>query len=99
MKAQAWWLVADRFKNTYNAIRNGQKFGDDEMLFIDSAMPNLQQLIDELATPMRDYDNAGRVKVESKKDLAKREIPSPNLADAFIMANLPSEFNKRSYFG
>jgi len=99
VKAQAWWLVADRFKNTYNAIRNGQKFGDDEMLFIDSAMPNLQQLIDELATPMRDYDNAGRVKVESKKDLAKREIPSPNLADAFIMANLPSEFNKRSYFG
>ena len=99
IKAQAWWLIADRFKNTYNAVRNGQKFEDDDMLFIDSNMPNLDALIDELATPMRDYDNAGRVKVESKKDLAKREIPSPNLADAFIMANLPSEFNRRSFFG
>lgn len=89
IKAQAWWLVADRLRNTYNAVRNGQAFRDDEMLFIDSSMPNLEKLIDELATPKRDYDTAGRVKVESKKDLAKREVPSPNLADAFIMANAP----------
>jgi phage terminase large subunit len=64
------------------------------MIFIDPAMPNLAKLIDELATPKRDFDNAGRVKVESKKDLAKasREggpVPSPNLADAFIMAFAP----------
>ncbi|MCC5763467.1 hypothetical protein LH496_27770, partial [Klebsiella pneumoniae] len=25
----------------------------------------------------------------SKKDLAKREVPSPNMADAFIMAYAP----------
>lgn len=99
VKAQAWWLVADRFRNTYNAVRNGQKFEVDDMLFVDSAMPNLNQLIDELSTPKRDYDNAGRVKVESKKDLSKREVASPNLADAHIMANLPGEFNRRSYFG
>lgn len=64
------------------------------MLFIDGDMPNLQQIIDELCTPRRDFDNAGKVKVESKKDLAKsnREggaFPSPNLADAFIMAFAP----------
>lgn len=89
IKAQAWWLVADRLKNTYNAVRNGQVFEVDEMIFIDSAMPNVDQLIDELSTPKRDFDNAGRVKVESKADLKKREIASPNLADAFIMAFLP----------
>lgn len=89
IKAQKWWEVADRLRNTFNAIRNGQKFRDDEMIFIDAGMPNLDKLIDELATPKRDYDTAGRVKVESKKDLEKRDIPSPNLADAFIMANLP----------
>jgi phage terminase large subunit len=99
VKAQAWWLVADRFRNTCNAVRNGQKFSVDEMLFLDSAMPNLNQLIDELSTPKRDYDNAGRVKVESKKDLSKREVASPNLADAHIMANLPAEFHRRSFFG
>ena len=89
IKAQSWWLVADRLKNTYNAVRNGQSFEIDEMIFIDSSMPNLDKLIDELSTPKRDFDNAGRVKVESKSDLAKREIASPNLADAFIMAFLP----------
>ena len=89
IKAQAWWLVADRLKNTYNAVRNGQVFEVEEMIFIDSTMPNVDQLIDELSTPKRDFDNAGRVKVESKADLKKREIASPNLADAFIMAFLP----------
>lgn len=99
VKAQAWWLVADRLRNTYNAVENGQSFGDDEMLFLDAGIPHLHKLIDELSTPKRDYDNAGRVKVESKKDLEKRDVPSPNLADAYIMANLPGEFNRRSFLG
>ena len=99
VKAQAWWLVADRFRNTYNAVRNGHSFDESEMIFIDGDMPHLNQLIDELTTPKRDYDNAGRVKVESKKDLSKRDVSSPNLADAFIMANLPSEMKKTSFFG
>ncbi|EBL9229557.1 terminase, partial [Salmonella enterica] len=33
----------------------------------------------------------GRVMVETKKDLAKRDIPSPNVADAFIMAFAPTD--------
>ena len=99
VKAQAWWLVADRFRNTYNAVRNGHSFDSSDMIFIDGNMPYLNQLIDELTTPKRDYDNAGRVKVESKKDLSKRDVSSPNLADAFIMANLPSEMKKTSFFG
>jgi len=78
IKAQAWWNVGDRFRNTYNAITQGQVFKEDEMIFIDAAMPNLSKLIDELCTPKRDFDLNGRVKVESKKDLAKREIASPN---------------------
>lgn len=94
VKAQMWWLVADRLRNTYNAIRNGQPFTDDEMIFIDSGVKHLDQLIDELSTPRRDYDQAGRVKVESKKDLSKRDVPSPNLADAFIMAFAITEISR-----
>lgn len=93
-KAQAWWLLADRFRNTFNAVRNGHAFDQADMVFIDADMPNLAHLIDELCTPKRDFDNAGRVKVESKKDLAKANRPggpqpSPNLADAFVMAFAP----------
>lgn len=89
IKAQAWWLLADRFRNTFNAVRNGDKFPDDKLISLSSALPNLNMLIDELATPKRDYDANGRVKVESKKDLAKRDVPSPNLADAMVMTFAP----------
>jgi len=85
IKAQKWWIVGDKFSNTYNAVMNGEKFDDDEMIFIDSSMENIDKLIDELCIVKRDFDDAGRVKAESKKDLAKRDINSPNLADAFIM--------------
>ena len=91
LKAQTWWNIADRFRNTYNAINRGEKFKDDEMISISSEMPNLEKLKAELSTPKRDFDRNGRVKVESKEDLAKSNRPggavkSPNLADAFVMA-------------
>jgi len=49
-------------------------------------MPNLKNLVTELSTPRRDFASDGRVKVESKDDLEKRGVDSPNDADAFIMA-------------
>lgn len=97
IKAQAWWDVADRLKNTYVAIKNGRAFNDDEMIFIDSAMPNLDRLIDELSQPKRTFDKNSRVKVEGKDDLKKRGIPSPNLADAFIMAFLNQPTSAPAY--
>jgi len=89
LKAQAWWLVADRFRATYNAVTKGEAFDDDEIISISADMPNLANLITELSTPRRDFDRSGRVKVESKEDLAKRDVASPNDADAFIMAFAP----------
>ena len=89
LKAQAWWLVADRLRNTYDAVHHGQVFAEHELISINSGMEHLERLIDELSTPRQDFDTAGRVKVESKDDLAARNIPSHNLADAFIMAYNP----------
>lgn len=89
IKAQAWWMVADRLRNTYNAVTHGEKFPVDELLSIDGDCPHLDKLKYELSTPKRDFDKNGRVMVETKKDLAKRDVPSPNIADAFIMAFAP----------
>ncbi|MGO3890094.1 MAG: PBSX family phage terminase large subunit [Paenalcaligenes sp.] len=89
LKAQAWWLLADRFRNTHLAVTKGRSFKADEMISIDSERIDsklLDRLMDELATPLRDYDNQGKVKVESKKDLEKRDVKSPNLADAVVIA-------------
>jgi len=98
LKAQAWWLVADRFRNTYNAVMNGEHFEEDQLISISSEMPNLANLVTELSTPYRKFDNAGRVKVESKDDLKKREVDSPNDADAFIMAYAPQEKKSKGFF-
>lgn len=97
LKAQAWWLVADRFRNTYNAVVNGEKFDTEDLISISSDIPNLQNLIFELSTPRRDFAKDGRVKVESKEDLAKRDIDSPNDADSFIMAYAPAK-RRKSFF-
>lgn len=85
LKAQAWWLVADRFRNTYAAIHNGEKFKDHELIAIDGSVDHLEKLIDELCTPKKDFDSYGKVKVQSKKDL----VSSPNIAEAFIIAYSP----------
>lgn len=89
LKAQTWWDVADRLSNTFQAVRNGREFPADQMISISSDIDSrlLDKLVDELSTPLKDEDNGGRVKVESKKDLSKRDVVSPNLADSFIIAN------------
>lgn len=89
-KAQVWWDVADRLRETHNAVQNGAAIDPGRIISISPDIAHLQSLIDELCTPRRDYDDHGRVKVESKRDLAKPSrkggaAPSPNKADAFIM--------------
>lgn len=98
LKAQVWWLVADRFRNTYNAVTKGREYQADELISISTDIPErtLTKLIEELSTPFKDFDNNGRVKVESKRDLAKRDVNSPNLADSFIIAAARQLLAKRS---
>lgn len=98
LKAQAWWLLADRFRNVHLAVTKGRQFKADDMISLSSTCDSklLDKLMDELATPMRDFDNAGKVKVESKKDLAKREVDSPNIADSFIVATSRGMLARRS---
>jgi phage terminase large subunit len=87
LKAQAWWLLRDRFKNTYDAIQ-GKPYDKEKLISLDSRMPNVGKLVAELSQPRRDLQN-GKVVIESKKDMKKRGVMSPNLADACVMAFAP----------
>lgn len=99
IKAQAWWGVRERFYNTWRVVQHMNKnpndktflnqFKDDQLISLSSEMELLDYLKAELSRPWVEYDNNGRVKVESKKDMKKRGIPSPNLADSLIMAFAP----------
>ena len=98
LKAQAWWDVARRFRNTFNAVTKGHEFDEDDLISISSECDHLDALIDELSTPYKDEDNRGKVKVESKKDLAKRLVMSPNRADAFIMCMFTAPLEGYDWF-
>ena len=89
VKAQSWWHYRKLAMNTYNAINKGMEFKPHELLSLSSEMDNLDQLIDELSAPYRAQSNNLKMMVEKKSDMAKRGIPSPNLADAEIMAKTP----------
>jgi phage terminase large subunit len=84
LKAQAWWELADKFKNTYNFVVNGIQ--SSNVISLSSEISNLEKLIEELSTPRKKFAENGKLKVESKEDLAKRGIKSPNLADALVMS-------------
>ncbi len=89
LKAQAWQDVADRLRNTFNAVNKGMEFDPSDMISISSEIKELEALKTELCSPHKDYSKRGLDMVESKKDMAKRGIKSPNKADAFIMGACP----------
>lgn len=90
LKAQAWQDVADRFRNTYNAVTKGEVFDASDLISISSDIPKLEQLKIELSTPTKRYSKRGLDMVETKEEMAKRGVASPNLADAFIMGACPN---------
>ena len=101
LKAQAWQDVADRLRNTYNAVTKGEVFEPQELISIAGDVKHLEQLKIELAAPKRRYSKRGLDVVESKDDMKKRGIASPNIADAFIMGACPHlvEHKPTGFFG
>ncbi|HZJ93717.1 MAG TPA: PBSX family phage terminase large subunit [Thiopseudomonas sp.] len=89
LKAQAWVDVADRFRNTYNAVTKGHEFAPDELISISSEIAKVEQLKIELSTPRKKTSKRGLDMVETKDQLKARDVDSPNLADAFIMGACP----------
>jgi hypothetical protein len=44
-----------------------------------------QMLVEELGGPSFDFNTRGALKIESKKEMKKRGVQSPNIADALSM--------------
>lgn len=78
-KAELWWRAKDFFT------------ADTAMMAQTDVMRKLGH---ELSTPSYDYTLNGKIKIESKKELIKEGIASPNLADAFCLT-----FANTGFFG
>jgi len=84
-RAQYYWLLRDRFENTYRAIVHGEYVDPEEMISISSDCNNIDQLKAELTKIERKRSGTNQlILIESKADMRKRGLKSPNIADALI---------------
>lgn len=85
LRAEAWWDTRRRFEKTFEYVTHGVDHPHDELISI----PNEPQLIAELSQPRYFHTDTGKIKIESKADMRRRGISSPDYADALILAFLP----------
>ena len=52
----------------------------------DISLPNNDLLIGELSAPKYTFDLAGRYRLETKDEMKRRGLASPNIADAVVYA-------------
>ena len=59
-------------------------------------IPKDEALIAELTSPTYSFSSTGKIVVESKDDMKERGLPSPDLADAFLMTLMAGDRTKRA---
>jgi phage terminase large subunit len=86
-RSQYYWALRDRFYNTFRAITRGEYCDPDQMISLDSSgIENIDALRSEVCRiPLKDNNN-GYIQVMSKIEMKALKIPSPNMADALMMA-------------
>ncbi len=89
LRAQLWWEMRIRCQRAWLNQNGKKQFSLDEMV----SLPNHPQLIAELSMLTYEYTDAGKIKIQSKKELTK----SPNFADAVLLAFAPRPLRKTSY--
>lgn len=81
-RAEVWFQMRERFRKTYEHKNGIRLYRADEMISI----PDNQILKNQLCSPKAVITNTGKLGVESKRDMRRRGIESPDLADACAYA-------------
>lgn len=79
-RAENWWNMRERCRKTYEH-RNKIRMYDYQEL---CSLPNNTKLTTQLSQPKKLY--GAKIGVESKQDMRKRGVKSPDLADATVNA-------------
>lgn len=87
LKAQAWWQVRLRFRNTYRAVVEGAAVNPDEIISLSGSLTHLPKLISELSQPTYSQNTVGKIIIDKMPDGSR----SPNLADSLMMAFAPQK--------
>jgi len=85
-RAQAYWLLRERFRKTYLAVTKGEYQNPDDLISINSNIEKINAVRSELCRIPTVDNGAGKIQIMSKKEMKKNKIPSPNMADSIVMA-------------
>ena len=92
-RAQYWWYLRDRMEATYNSVVKGIYTDPDKMISFSSDIDPkvLRATKAELSRVQRKRGENSFIQIESKEDMKKRQVKSPNIGDALVMcfANPP----------
>ena len=88
LRAELWCKLRERFRKTWERVMfemneaEGKYWPDSECISI----PNHPELIAQLSMPIWAVRETGKYYLESKKDMRKRGIKSPDCADALALS-------------
>lgn len=92
LKAELWWLARNAFKRSYELERflSGKSDGvmhpiQDCLLLPNSNDQATSSLISELSIVKWTHNDKGKIVIETKKELQKRGVKSPDHAEAFVL--------------
>ena len=100
LKAEVWWILRDRLRKTYdhwcwvNDPETGCQYNIDELMLLP---PKDKEFLEQLTLPGYKMLETGKIAIESKDELARRGIKSPDRAEALIIALAP--IRKPAAFG
>lgn len=95
LRAQMYWLLRRRFEKTYEHVEGIKEHPEDEMISI----PNDPELTAELSQITYFYSENGKIQIESKDDMKKRGLKSPNKADSTALCFAPVFLKRAGSFG
>lgn len=94
-RAQHYWMLRDRFYNTYRAVHKGDYVDPDTMISISSEIPKLNEIRAEVCRIPQKPNGNGLIQILSKPEMLKLEIKSPNMADSMMMAMVTPKLHKK----
>jgi len=86
LRAEMWWLLRVRFEKSYEFREKGLRHPAEEMISI----PDDPDLIAQLSSVLHFRTESGKVQLESKKDMRKRGVKSPDFAEALALSFVPT---------
>jgi len=93
LKAELWWLLRDALQKTYQHTawmesggKRGKQYPLDELI----SLPDDDVLASQLSTVRWFRTPIGKIQIETKDQLAKRGVKSPDHADALVLCFAPT---------